>query len=95
MVRIAFDTAKRDANLAKHRIHFRDALHVFAGGTFDFEDVRQDYPEPRIISIGYLAGRMVMIVWTERGMTRRIISMRKCNDREQKIYAAKIPAHPG
>ena len=31
---------------------------------------------------GLLQGRMVVLVWTPRGTARRIISMRKANERE-------------
>jgi uncharacterized DUF497 family protein len=34
---------------------------------------------------GFLADRMVMVVWTPRDGTRHVISMRKCNDREKAI----------
>jgi uncharacterized protein len=55
------------------------------------EDRRQDYGEVRMLTVGYLAGRMVMVVWTPRGKeTRRIISMRKCNDREQARYRDRL-----
>jgi uncharacterized DUF497 family protein len=30
---------------------------------------------------------MVVIAWTPRGDARRIISMRRANDREQALYA--------
>jgi uncharacterized DUF497 family protein len=32
---------------------------------------------------------MVMVVWTARGDTRRIISMRKANEREEAIYGQR------
>ena len=34
--------------------------------------------------------RMVVVVWRPRGATRRIISLRKANDREQKIYGKRL-----
>jgi uncharacterized DUF497 family protein len=33
---------------------------------------------------------MVTVVWTPRGNARRIISMRKCNDREQARYRDRL-----
>ena len=63
---------------------------MFAGLTMDVADSRQDYGEPRVQTIGYLAGRMVMVVWTPRGDARRIMSMRYCNDRERKIYGPHL-----
>ncbi len=37
-------------------------------------------------TVGTLDGRMVVMVWTTRGEARRIISMRKANEREQARY---------
>ena len=59
---------------------------VFNGRAITFEDARRDYGESRFITIGELGQRMVVIVWTPRGAARRIISMRRANDREQTLY---------
>ncbi len=67
-----------------------DADVVFAGPTLTTLDDRKDYGEPRYITIGTLHNRMVVIVWTKRGPARRIISMRKANDREQHIYGPDL-----
>ena len=48
------------------------------------EDARENYAEPRFQTAGWLDGRIVMLVWTPRGEARRIISMRKANEREIK-----------
>jgi uncharacterized protein len=86
-MRITFNRAKRQSTLRERSLDFKDALRVFAGRTLDIEDRRRDYGEVRMLTFGHLAGRMVMVVWTPRGKeTRRIISMRKCNDREQARY---------
>lgn len=37
--------------------------------------------------MGYLDARLLVMVWTPRGKVRRIISMRKANDREKALYA--------
>jgi uncharacterized DUF497 family protein len=89
-VRITFDKAKRARTLAEREIDFADAVHVFAGRTLDVPDERRDYGELRMQTVGYLAGRMVMVVWTPRGGWRRIISMRKCNEREQARYRDEL-----
>ncbi|MBF3384733.1 BrnT family toxin, partial [Burkholderia pseudomallei] len=48
------------------------------------------YVESRYITVGTLDGRMIVMVWTPRGEARRIISMRKANDREQARYAHRL-----
>jgi uncharacterized DUF497 family protein len=59
---------------------------VFAGRTISVQDTRRDYGEARFQTVGFLANRMVMVVWTPRGEARHVMSMRKCNDREKAIY---------
>ena len=49
-----------------------------------------DGAELRYITVGKLDGRMVVMVWTPRGEARRIVSMRKANDREQARYAYRV-----
>jgi hypothetical protein len=63
---------------------------VFAGETLTVADDRRGYGEARFISIGFLDGRMIVLVWTQRGRRRRIISMRKANEREQAVYAPRF-----
>ena len=83
---IEFDTAKRDETLAQRGLDFNDAPEVFAGLHFTGEDTRTDYSEDRFITVGLLGTRLVVMVWTPRGKARRIISMRKANDREKALY---------
>lgn len=71
-------------------LDFSDAPMVFAGATLDRVDDRTDYGEERIVTVGHLAGRMVIVVWTPRGDARQIISMRKANEREQARYRKRL-----
>lgn len=87
---ITFDPAKRDVTLRERGLDFRDAPIVFAGHRYTQEDTRFDYGEQRFQTVGFLFGRMVMIVWTPRGAARHIISMRKCNEREQAAYRQRL-----
>ena len=89
-MRISFDPAKRDATFAERGFAFEDAVEVFAGATYDLEDDRQDYGETCMITVGWLRGRMVIVVWTPRDELRHVISMRKANDREQARYRQRL-----
>ena len=80
---IEYDQAKREKTLLERGLDFARADEIFAGIHFTGEDVRVNYQETRHISIGWLDKRLVVLVWTPRGGTRRIISMRKANEREQ------------
>jgi len=89
-MRIEFDPDKRALTLANRGLDMADAEEVFAGPTLTVDDDRMDYGERRLITVGKLRERMVVIVWTRRGNARRIISMRKANDREQSLYGPRL-----
>ena len=87
---ISFDPEKRRRTLARRGLDFADAGTVFAGPVVEFEDVRFAYPERRFATYGLLVGRMVALVWTEAANGRRVISMRKANEREQARYRDRL-----
>ena len=66
------------------------ADEVFVGSTLTVEDDRPTHGEDRFITIGFLDGRMVILVWTPRSGPHRIISMRKANEREQALYTPRF-----
>ncbi len=66
------------------------SAEIFAGPTLTIADDRKDYREERFITIGRLESRMVVVVWTPRGEARRIISLRKANDREKAAYGPRL-----
>ncbi len=82
-MRVTFDPAKRAKTLAERGLDFEDAAIVFEGVTVELEDTRRNYGERRVICYGLLAGRLVVIGYTQRGDVRHIFSMRKGNDREK------------
>jgi len=84
------DEKKSRENLRKHGLSFEDAHLVFDGDTVTFLDDRFGYGEERCIPLGELDGRVVLMVYTLRGETIRIISMRKANGREKKTYQERL-----
>jgi uncharacterized DUF497 family protein len=89
-MRIEFDEEKRRRTLTYRDLDFADAAALFDTTVLEMRDDREDYGEVRIQTIGYIGGRLVMVVWTPRGEVRRIISMRKCNAREQAKYGRQL-----
>jgi uncharacterized DUF497 family protein len=77
-----FAPRKRNKTLIERGLDFARAEEVFAGVNVTAEDARFDYGDPRFTTVGVLDGRIVVVVWTPRGEVRRIISMRKANERE-------------
>ena len=66
-MKISYDPAKRAVTLAERGLDFEDAAAVFAGLHATVEDARFEYGEARFITAGYVAGRLVVMVWTLRG----------------------------
>jgi uncharacterized DUF497 family protein len=89
-VDIEFDPAKRRATLDARGMDMADAGEVFFSDQITFADIRFEYGERRFVTIGYLGDRMVVLAWTARGDARRIISMRKANERETKKYGPRL-----
>jgi len=85
-----WDEHKDRANFEKHGLRFEDAEHVFSGPCVTFEDDRFDYREERLITLGALAGRVVVIAHTPEDNGSRIVSMRKANRNEKRIYQERL-----
>lgn len=88
MTNLEWNKRKNETNFKKHGFHFESAALVFSGAYITQEDTRKDYGERRFLSMGTLGlnGRVVIVAYTRRGSKLRIISMRKANQREQKIF---------
>nr|WP_297459155.1 BrnT family toxin [uncultured Halomonas sp.] len=83
---IEYDAAKAARTLELRGLDFARAGEVLSSDTLVYPDTREDYGEDRYITYGVLDGRVVVLVWTPRGAARRIISLRKANERETQRY---------
>ena len=83
---ITFDPAKRDATKAVRGLDMADVAEIFVSPRLVIRDEREDYSEDRYVVFGLLKDRMVACVYTDRMDERRIISLRKANEREQARY---------
>ncbi len=83
-----WDEEKATANLKKHRVSFDEAITVFIDPfSITISDHDHSVDEQRYIDIGNSdKGRVVVVVYTERGSKMRIISCRKATSSERKIY---------
>ncbi len=89
-MKITWDELKRKKTLDERGLDFADAKTVFDGATFSFEDDRFDYGERRVVTLGLLGIVVVAIVHTESEKEIRIISMRKGEKNEQKVYFENV-----
>jgi uncharacterized DUF497 family protein len=89
------DRKKSEANYRERGFDFAFASMVFDGPTVVVEDTRRDYGERRFVAIGLAKGLHLTVVYTDRTgtgdrVTRRIISARRSNRRERRIYDQAI-----
>lgn len=84
---IEFDPQKRLQTLLERGLDFARAGEVLSQTIHTFQDLRRSYGESRFITVGFLDGRLTVVVWTQRGPRKRIISMRNANERETKEYS--------
>ena len=96
-MRFEWDRAKSAANVKLRGLDFADAPGMFDAPMLVLPDRRREYGETRYIGVGAVKGRVMVVVYAERGADLiRIISFRKANSREQKRYEAiahKLEAH--
>lgn len=84
-----WDDTKNHTNIQKHGIDFLQASTVFQDtSAIVMEDARHDYGEDRYQIIGAADPLgIVFVVFTERdGDIIRLISARKANKREKRLY---------
>lgn len=85
-MKISYDPAKNARNIAERSLSFDRVVD------FDFEtakireDVRKTYPEQRFVAVGWLDARLHVLCFSSVTGGIRVISFRKANSREQRIY---------
>ena len=67
-------------------LDFSDVARIDWTTALIFDDDRRDYGEHRQTVLGLLDGRLIVVAFTLRADAMRVISMRKANARERKIY---------
>lgn len=83
---IEFDPDKEERNKVRHGLGFGGAGAIFNDFRIDDEDDREDYGETRSVTLGRIGEQVVVCVWTPRNRRARIISLRKADKDERKIY---------
>ncbi len=83
-----WDAKKARRNLRKHGVSFEEAKSVFLDPlSITVADPAQTVTEDRFVDIGTSAqGRVLVVVYTERGSNIRLISCRKATSMEVRAY---------
>lgn len=85
-LQIEFDPDKDVANLRVHGVSLARAETLLRGFVVDRLDERRDYGEARVIATGEIDGREFVCVYTRRGETYRVISLRRAKRTERYVY---------
>lgn len=88
---VTYDEVKREANITKHGFDFIGAEAIFAGFTITREDQSRDYSELRLQTLGLWNGVVVFLVHTPRDDNDHVISIRKADKYETRIYWQNFP----
>lgn len=89
-VEYVFDPAKDRLNRAKHGVSLALAEVLFLGPFVAVTDDRFDYGEVRQVAFGFINHRLFVCVYSDRSGERRVISLRKANQREVRHYAKDL-----
>jgi uncharacterized protein len=87
-----WDEQKARSNLTKHDVSFDEATSVFDDPLFlTFADPEHSLGEQRFIIMGESAkGRLLVVAYTDRRGTRRLISARPATRNERKAYESDL-----
>jgi uncharacterized protein len=89
-----WDNNKNNGNIAKHGISFPNAKRIWLGPVIEVPDMRFNYGEDRFVAFGEVDGEVLAVVDTWRRPARRIISARRANHGERRIYYQAISGGP-
>ena len=87
-----WDEDKRQKALLQRDLDFADVAKFDLATVIIDADTRRFYGEQRFNTYGALNGVPCTYCWTPRGNKTRIISMRKMNERERKIWLETLKA---
>lgn len=86
----SWDEPKRLSNIQDHGIDFAGCEVIFDGPVVTRDDDRLYYGEQRINLLGWLAGQVVFMTYTERGDDIHVISLRKATKHETREFFTQV-----
>ncbi len=72
--------------MRKRGLDFAEVARLDWGRAVIIPDTRRDYGEPREVAMAELDGRLMVVACTVREGAMRVISFRKANRRERKVF---------
>jgi uncharacterized DUF497 family protein len=86
---VTFDPDKNAKNIAERGLSFERMADLYLGYGRDCRGTRRDYGELRLRVMARLDGALHAAVVTPRGEDLRVISFRRANRREVRLYDKK------
>ena len=83
---VTFDPVKNARNIAERGLSFEMVEDIDWSVSVIVEDIRKDYGERRFRVFSSIGERLYVAVITPRNETVHVISLRKANAREVKVY---------
>ncbi len=80
-----WDSNKNEANKKKHSLSFEAAIQIFKGIIIESPS-KSEHSEKRIIAIGRLEGKEIVVIYANRGRRKRVISARRARKNERDTY---------
>jgi uncharacterized DUF497 family protein len=87
---ITCDETRRLANIARHGLDFIGCDILFDGPVHSWEDGREAYGEQGFCTLGFLNGDLVHLTCTVRGDDLHVISLRKAEKHEIRLFAQRF-----
>lgn len=86
--RFEWDKEKAEENIEKHGLSFEEAITVFGDPySLTIHDPDHSIGEDRYVDLGEsVSGKILVVVYTERGENIRVISCREATASEQSQY---------
>jgi len=85
-MKLTFDPAKDSTNFEKHGLSLAETKLLDWTDALSWIDSRKDYGEVRCVSLVPMKNRLYCVVYVDTKVSRRIISLRKANNREIDRY---------
>ena len=85
-MQLTFDPVKNDRNIQDRGLAFMLVSEMDWATAYIGEDQRKDYGERRFRVLGCINGRLYAAIFTPRVGKIHVISLRKANSREVKVY---------
>ena len=87
---VTYDSNKNQINIKRRGLNFDRVSELDWENAWIFEDERNDYGEKRYVAYSMLDERLHFICFTETKQGIRVISFRRANKREEKLYEQQI-----